>query len=98
MFAATWFGILSVTDVPSQVFGIGLAGTAFCVLVYASNELRRSVVSQQQRMSELEQENRLLRKTLFSLLSSVNERTRRDVLRGLELDPDDGGIDKEIER
>ena len=55
--------VVAVTDMPSQVFGIGLATIAFSVLVYSCNELRRSVTRTQH-------ENARLREAMFKMIES----------------------------
>lgn len=78
---------LAVTDLPSQIFGISLATVAFSVLVYACNDLRRSV-------DRTREENAQLREAMSRLINSrtVDPQTREAVREVMARDVDvDGG-------
>jgi hypothetical protein len=63
--------LLTAADTPTTIFGVGLAGVAFggVVFVFAEmrrlvGELRRAGAKAQERITELERENRRLRKAM----------------------------------
>jgi hypothetical protein len=83
---------VAVTDLPNQIFGIGLASTAFCVLVYALNESRRGDARTQHDNARLRKENDQLRRAVYRLTDStaLDQKTRRDVRQVMQEDVDDG--------
>jgi hypothetical protein len=80
--------VVAVSDLPSQVFGAGLASIAFAVLVYSCNELRRS-------LTRTQKENARLREAMFRMIDSKALREdpkARNAIRELMTDDDDDRV------